>query len=100
LASFEVAELRNSATSVDKSTKSTKSTRNCSSSLHSGDENSMASFSLMHRAHTADPATIFIHNGAPQALIGSQGGVGAMPQSAAGYFNKLIMFLRFSSSFQ
>ena len=30
----------------------------------------------MHRAHTADtrPATIFIHNGAPQALVGSQGG--------------------------
>ena len=28
----------------------------------------------MHRAHTADtrPATIFIHNGAPQALVGSQ----------------------------
>jgi hypothetical protein len=29
----------------------------------------------MHRAHTADtrPATIFINNGAPQALVGSQG---------------------------
>ena len=28
----------------------------------------------MHRAHTADagPATIFIHNGAPQALVGCQ----------------------------
>jgi hypothetical protein len=35
----------------------------------------MASLSLMHRAHTADtrPATIFIHNGAPQALVGCLG---------------------------
>jgi hypothetical protein len=34
----------------------------------------MASFSLMLRAHTADthPTAIFIHNGAPQALVGSQ----------------------------
>ena len=31
----------------------------------------------MHRAHTADarPTTIFIHSGAPQALVGSQAGV-------------------------
>ena len=37
-------------------------------------ENRMASFSLTLRAHTADthPTAIFIHNGAPQALIGSQ----------------------------
>jgi hypothetical protein len=36
----------------------------------------MASFSLMLRAHTADthPTAIFIHNGAPQALVGSQAG--------------------------
>ena len=29
----------------------------------------------MHRAHNADtgPATIFIHNGAPQALVGCLG---------------------------
>ncbi len=39
-------------------------------------ENRMAGRSIMHRAHTADirPATIFIHNGAPQALVGSQEG--------------------------
>jgi hypothetical protein len=37
-------------------------------------ENRMASFSLTLRAHTADthPTAIFIHNGAPQALVGSQ----------------------------
>jgi hypothetical protein len=40
----------------------------------------------MHLAHTADtpPATIFIHNGAPQALAGSQGDVGSMRSTPIG----------------
>src|SRR5574337_2110208 len=34
-------------------------------------ENKMTVCSLVHRGHSA--AAIFIHNGAPQALVGSQG---------------------------
>ncbi len=49
-------------------------------------ENRMAGCSLMHPAHTANTRAdlIFIHNGAPQALVGCQAlGIGPLSNAKA-----------------